>query len=425
MRGSMRGQRFAWCLFDFANSAFNTVVITFVFPQFFVRVLVGDATKGDVWWARAMALSGLIVALLAAPCGARADQRAGKRRWLTMLTLTVVAATAALAWARPDPALGRASDATLLWTLLLVVVANVAFELAFVFYNAFLPELAAPDRVGRLSGHGWAFGYVGGLACLALGLGVVGIDGLGPWVSPDAHWNVRATNLLVAAWFAVFALPMLLFVRDRPRAAGAAPPRSSWRAVLATLRELPQRPALLRFLLAHLIYNDALMALITLAGLYMAGTLGMTTEGIMVMGIGLNVVAGFGAWGFGHVDDRIGPRAAVLWSLGLLTAGGVLAIAVPTVPGFAVAAALVGIGMGPNQAASRSLLVRLVEPGRQAEYLGLLSMSGKATVWIGPLLFAIVREWTDSQRVAFVPLIAMFALGFALMWSVRMPGGRR
>ncbi len=418
---SVRRQRFAWCLFDFANSAFNTVVITFVFPQFFVRVLVGDATKGDVWWARAMALSGLLVALLAAPCGARADNRAGKRRWLIALTLLVVGTTAAVAFVVPDPALGRASDATLLWTLGLVVVANVAFELAFVFYNAFLPELAPPDRVGRLSGHGWAFGYVGGLACLALGLLLVGVGDVGPLVTTDAHWNVRATNLLVAAWFLVFALPMLLWVRDRPRPVAAAPAQPSVRAVLATLRELPQRPALLRFLLAHLVYNDALMALITLAGLYMAGTLGMATDEIMAMGIGLNVVAGIGAWGFGHVDDRVGPRAAVLWSLALLTAGAVFAIAVPTVAGFAFAAAAVGIGMGPNQAASRSLLVRLVEPGRQAEYFGLLSMSGKATVWLGPLLFALVREWTDSQRAAFVPLIAMFAVGFVLMWSVRVP----
>jgi UMF1 family MFS transporter len=288
-----------------------------------------------------------------------------------------------------------------------------------VAYNAFLPELAPPGAVGRLSGRGWAFGYVGGLACLGVGLGMVGVGDFAPWVTAAGHWNVRATNLLVAAWFVVFALPMFVLVRDGPRP--AAVPPWSLRAVLGTLKTLPRRPTLLRFLVAHLVYNDALMALITLAGLYMNGTLGMSTGEILAMGIGLNVVAGLGALLFGHVDDRMGPRTAVLASLVLLGAGCALAIAVPTVPAFAVAAALVGLGMGPNQAASRSLLAQLVEPGRYAEYFGLFSLSGKATVWMGPLLYSLVAEWTGSQRAAFLPLLAMLVVGFALMWSVRAP----
>ncbi len=420
-----RRQRFAWCLFDFANSAFNTVVVTFVYSAFFASTLVGEQTRGDVLWARMMAISGLCVAILAPLAGARADASARKRRWLITLSLVVVACSAALVWPAPDAALGR-GDAAAIWTaLLLVGIANVAFELMFVFYNAFLPQLAREGEIGRLSGHGWAFGYLGGLLCLVVCLGFVGFAGIGPFVSTDAAFNVRVTSLVAAVWLLVFALPMFVWVRDQ-KVPARAPPRSVLREVLATLRSLPQQPRLLRFLVAHLIYNDALMALIALAGLYMAGTLQMPTSEIMATAIGLNVLAGAGALVFGRIDDRVGPRAVILGSLCLLLAGGALAVAVPTKGAFWCAAALVGLGMGPNQSASRTMLVRLVDRDRSAEYFGLLAMSGKATVWLGPLLYSLVVQATGSQRAGFAPLLLMFAVGGMLMLGLRvaMPQGR-
>jgi UMF1 family MFS transporter len=419
-----RRQQLAWCLFDFANSAFNTVVITFVYSAFFAVTLVGEQTRGDVLWARMMSVSGLAIAVLAPVVGARADRSANKRAWLMVLSLVVVACAAALTWPAPDAATGKATAATI-WTALVIVgVANVAFELVFVFYNAFLPQLAEPGEVGRLSGKGWAFGYLGGLLCLAVCLGVVGFAGIGPWVSTEHAFHVRATNLVVAAWFAVFALPMFVWVRDEKTTAAAAP-RRVLHDVLATLRRLPQQPHLLRFLIAHLIYNDALMALIALAGLYMAGTLQMAPGEVMATAIGLNVLAGAGALVFGRLDDRLGPRTVILASLALLLAGGILAVAVPTKSAFFVAAALVGLGMGPNQSASRTLLARLAEGGRSAEYFGLFAMSGKATVWLGPLLYSIVVDVTHSQRAGFVPLLVMFAAGAFLLRGLRAEGEAR
>lgn len=412
-------ERGSWALFDFANSAFNTIVITFVYSQFFSGTLVGDQARGDVLWGHSLTVAGLCVAVLSPVLGVLADRGHLRKKLLVGTSLTTIVCTALLFF----PAAGTDGQATegAIWTALgLVVLANISFELCFVFYNAFLPGLGDAHSLGRLSGKAWALGYAGGLICLVLSLGMIGIDGFGPWIDGDGNLAVRATNLLVAGWFLLFAMPMFLFVPVRgessesaPRGVGAAV-RQVGRAIL----ELRGYPDLARLLIARLLYNDALIALIGLAALYMGGTLGMDTAERLMLGVWLNVAAGLGAWGFGWVDDRIGARAAILWSLVLLFAGCALAIAWPDAQVFWVAATLVGIGMGPNQSASRSLMARFVNPARSTEWFGLFALSGKATVWVGPFLFATIIEFGGSQRVALTPLLVMFALGFFLVIGI-------
>ncbi|MBI5853372.1 MAG: MFS transporter [Planctomycetes bacterium] len=411
-------ERFAWCLFDFANSAFNTLVVTFVYVTFFQAALAKE--HGDALWGAALTVSGIVVAVISPIAGAAADRRRnGKKRWLVGTSVLCVGATALLALPSVG-ADGVASTATIAAALLLFVVANVGFELMFVFYNAFLPELGDETQIGRLSGKAWALGYAGGLCCLAVGLGFVGgleLGGtkIGPWLDDEAGWNVRATNLLVAAWFCVFALPALLFLRDRGTGSGTQKGlRATLREVGATFAHLRGYPDLLRLLIAHLVYNDAVLAIIGLAALYMQGTLGMNVTDVMVTAIGLNVAAGFGAFAFGWIDDKVGARTAIAGSLVLLLAGAVLAIAVPTPDAFRVAAALVGLGLGPNQSASRSLMARFAPAARRAEFFGIFSLSGKATAWVGTLLFTVVVATTGDQRLALAPLVVMLALGLVL-----------
>lgn len=428
-----RRERAAWCLFDFANSAFNTLVVTFVYSAFFAGVLVGDGgeeRRGAVLWANALTVTGVAVAVLSPWLGALADRRQGrKKRLLVVFSAIAIAGSALLAIPAVDPALGRATEGTIVFVLVVFTVANIAFELAFVFYNAFLPELGRAETVGRLSGKAWALGYAGGLLCLAIGLGFVGLqDETGgwvsePWLDPAGHWNVRATNLLVAAWFLVFALPMFLFVRDRGAAVSDLPggrsgPRQAFREVLRTLGRLRAYPDLLRLLIARVFYNDAVIAVIGLAALYMDGTLGMPVGERLVVAIWLNVAAGIGAFGFGWLDDKIGAKPAIVASLVLLIAGVGLAIAVPTVTAFWIAATLVGIGLGPNQSASRSLMARFVPAGRSGEFYGLFALSGKATTWLGPLLFSIVVGATGSQRLGLTPLVVMLVVGLLLVGKI-------
>lgn len=425
-----RRERAAWCLFDFANSAFNTLIVTFVYAAFFSKALVGDSGRGDVLWAHALTVTGVAVAVLSPWLGAVADRRRGrKKRFLVVSSLVAITGAVLLAVPSVPDGADHATAATVGFVLVVFTVANIAFEMAFVFYNAFLPELGDEKTVGRLSGKAWALGYVGGLSCLVIGLGFVGVadaDGnhvFGPWLSQEGDWNVRATTLLVALWFLVFAVPMFTMVRDRGGGVSEVPGagkgmRAAFREVLRTLGSLRSFPDLLRLLVARLFYNDAVIAIIGLAALYMERTLGMEVGDIMVVAIWLNVAAGFGAWGFGWIDDKVGARAAIVWSLFLLIGGGVLAIAVPTVTAFWFAATLVGIGLGPNQSASRSLMARFVPAGRSGEFYGLFALSGKATTWMGPLLFGIVVEATDSQRLGLFPLIAMLVLGLVLIVGV-------
>ena len=297
-----RRERFAWCLFDFANSAFNTVLVTFLWVTFFSAALVGDSEVGDIYWARMLVITGLVVAVASPLLGALADRTAHKRRYLMGFSTVAILGAAALFFPAVDPELGRATSQTLWFAMIVFTLANICFELAFVFYNSFLPQLGDQKRVGRLSGKGWAFGYVGGLLCLGLSLLLVR-------VLPEADdFNLRAPILLVAVWFLIFALPMFLWVKDRPL--DSPVPRQSLgeaaKEVVRTLRALRHYPDLLRLLLARLVYNDAVIALIGLAGLYMNDTLGMERSEILIMGIGLNVAAGLGAFLFGFVDDRVG-----------------------------------------------------------------------------------------------------------------------
>ncbi len=411
--------RFAWCLFDFANSGFNTVVVTFVYAQFFARRLVGDAQRGEALWGFVMAGAGLCVALLSPFLGVAADRSAHKLRYTMVASAITVAATAALFWPSVDPVLGTATTAALVAAVVLVAIAVVAFEVMFVFYNALLPSLVAGSALGRLSGYGWGAGYAGGLLCLALCLGCVAGFGSGPWLPTEGDVHLRATNLVVAAWFAVFGLPLFLWVREpAPQPATGERPASVLRATWVAVRSLSAQPDLLRFLVARLFYNDALIALIQLSGLYMASNLGMAPAEILVWGIGLNVVAGLGSVFFGHVDDARGAKFAVAVSLGLLIAGCLLAVLSTRREVFAVAAILVGLGTGPNQAASRTLLARMIDPRRAAEAYGLYALSGKATVWLGPLCFAIVRTVSEEPRWAFVPLLLLFGVGAWLLVGV-------
>jgi UMF1 family MFS transporter len=415
MNAPSRRERFAWCLFDFANSAFNTVITTFVYAWYFQQRLAPDATTGDVLWARTAWIGGLLLAVLAPVLGVVADRGRHRRAFLVGLSLATIALTTLLFLPQPGAGGAPGSAAALALAFWVVLAANVTFEATFVFYNSFLPGLGDERTIGRLSGYGWACGYAGGLLCLALCLLVV------KTLPAEDSLNFRVTALVVAGWFLAFALPAFLWLRDRaPPAAG--PARTSLRdalaGVVATLRGLRGRPDLARLLLGHLVYNDALMAVITLAALYMGDTLGMGATDVMLVAIGLNVVAGLGALAFGFVEDRVGGKTVLVASLLLLAAGALLAVSVPAVPAFLVAASLIGLGMGPNQSASRTLLGRFAEPEKSAELYGLFALSGKATVWLAPLSFSLIRDAGGSQRLALSPVIVLFAVGLWLVLGI-------
>lgn len=416
MAGSSDGRRarralVAWCLYDWANSPFPTVVVTFVFAAYFTKGIVADDALGAALWAQGLGASGLAVAILAPIVGAVADATGRVRPWLFAFS-AATAATGGLLWfAAPDPA-------NAWWVLVLVGLGNVAFEMASVFYNALLPRVASEDRLGRVSGWGWACGYAGGLACLALALyGLVRAEPPPFGLDRDAAEHVRAVGPLVALWLVLFGWPLFVFVRD-PAAAGvrlATAIRAGVGRLWSTVRQVRRHPDVAWFLLAKMLYIDGLNTVFGLGGVYAATAFAMDVDEILMFGVALNVTAAAGALGFAWVDDWLGPRRTlVIGNLGLIATG--VAILLARDPTWFWAGGLaMGLFIGPVQASSRSLMARLAPAGMEVEMFGLYAFSGKATAFLGPMLVGWVTLATGSPRLGMATIVPFFVVGLLLL----------
>lgn len=400
-----RAAMLAWWLYDWACSAFNTVVVTFVFAAYFVRAVAAHPVQGTAGWAAAQTVAGLVIAVASAPLGTLADRGGRRRSMLAGFTATAVLCTAALWFVRPHPY-------AVPLALVLVAIATIAVEFAFVFYNAMLPDIAPPGRIGRVSGIGWGLGYAGGLICLALCLTLL-IDPKPPLfgLSSDEAQPVRATTLFAAAWIALFAWPVVLLgpSQERPR---GRPARMHWRA----LRDA----GVVRFLLARMLYTDGLTTLFAFGGIFAAGTFGMDARQTLLLGIALNLTAGIGAGIFALIEDRIGARPVVLIAVTALAVLGMSVLLVRSAQWFWVLALALGVFVGPAQAASRSLMARLAPAGSRNAYFGLYALSGRVTGFIGPMALGVVTAATGSQRAGMAVIVVLLAAGGSLLATTRL-----
>ncbi len=402
----------SWALYDFANSPFTTLVVTFVYAAYFTQAIASDPIHGTALWSRGVTITAIVVALLSPIMGALADRGGYRKAFLMVATAGCIIGTVALYFALP----GQTVRA-LTW----FVVANISFEMGMVFYNAFLPDIAPPERIGRISGFGWAVGYAGGLIALALALmTLVGPEV--PWFgfSKEGGENIRATNLLVAVWFAAFSLPMFLWVKE-DRSQISAPGQileQTRRQIAATFREIREYRQILRFLVARLLYNDGLVTVFAFGGIYAAGTFGFDMKDMLIFGIVLNLTAGLGAYFLGFLDDLLGGKRTLQISVIGLIVATVVAVWAPNRAWFWVAGILLGIFAGPNQSASRSLMGRVVPPDKENEFFGFFAFSGKFTAFLGPFLLGVLTEAFDSQRAGIAVVLVLFVLGLALLSGV-------
>ncbi|MFW5836870.1 MAG: MFS transporter, partial [Desulfovibrionaceae bacterium] len=368
----------AWALYDWANNGFSTVVLTFVFAPYFTERVAGDTAAGSNLWGNMLAASNLLAALSGPVLGAAADRMGRRKPWIGAFTGLCAAATAGLWLAKPEP--------VWIWpALALMFTAASASQLAMIFYNAMLPDLAPAGRVGRWSGWGWGLGYAGGLACLGLSwLLFLGDDSL---VGLQGASAVRAVVVLAALWYALFSLPLLVFSPERP--GGGEPLGRAARRGLGQLREslgrLRRRPGLLRFLAARMLYNDGLVTLFAFGGVYAAGTFGLNEGETLLFGVLLSATAGAGALGFSWIDDAVGPRRTILAALGCMMAIGAVLVLTRSTAVFWVFSAVLGLFVGPVQASSRSWLAQAAPAEMRGELFGLYALSGKLTAFAGPL----------------------------------------
>lgn len=412
----------AWSMYDFANSAFATSVLGVVYQVYFTTRVAAGATwlgreiPGLSLWGYTVAAAMAVTVVTAPALGAIADFSGRKKMFLLACWLASWISTALLYWVTPGRAfLGMA----------LLFVGLIGFSAGNAFYNAFLPEIVPSDQMGRASGFGQALGYLGGGLCLLLNLLLIrapsdfGIPG-------ENDLPVRVSMVVVAAWFALFAIPAFVWVKERPRT--RRPPEgqgylaAGYRQVLKTLRNVRQYPQLARFLLAGLCFMEGIETVILMASGFAARNLGMSQEELVRCYLLIQAVAIAGALAFGWLADRWGHREAILASLVVWCGLIVAAYFVKTAGQFWALGVGVGIVLGGTQACSRSLVGRMTPPSYHAEVFGFYAMAGKAASVIGPLVMAVLTQWFHD-RLAILSMIFFFLAGLALTWRVHESQG--
>lgn len=437
-----------WVLFDWAAQPYFTLINTFVYAPFFASAIAANPVDGQAMWGFATSAAGIAIALLSPVLGAIADASGRRKPWIAAFGLLLVVGAALLWFGRPG------APETIAIVLVAFVLATIGAEFATVFNNSMMPTLVPAERIGRLSGLGWAIGYLGGMMSLIFMLGFLvaspetgrTLVGLEPLFGLDAAQREgdRAAGPLTALWFIVFTIPLFLFTPDVPaRMSIGQAVRSGFASLRGTVKEVRRHGNVLTFLVANMIYMDGLVALFALGGIYAAGVFGWTTIEIGLFGILLTITGTAGALLGGRLDDTLGSKTVILGSIGFLTFAVVTILligpghvffvfktALPA-PGdglfatapeqvYLVLGGLIGAAAGPLQAASRSLLVRLAPRDQIGQFFGLFALSGKVTAFIGPFLASVVTLALNDQRAGLGMLAIMFLIGAMVLSFVRV-----
>ncbi|MFV1996860.1 MAG: MFS transporter [Acidiferrobacterales bacterium] len=414
-----RRELFAWAMYDFANSGFTTVVLTAIFNAYFVSVIAAQSVGGSatLYWTLAMAIANAIVLLSAPVIGALADFGANKKRFLAITTSGCVLFTAALATVGP-------SDLVL--AMVLVILATVMFSSGENIIAAFLPEIAPPKDMGRISGYGWALGYFGGLLVLAISLAYVS------WAESrgqGAEDYVPVTMLITAGMFALAALPTFIWLKERAQKsrlpAGEHYIAIGFKRVYHTFRDVTRFRDLIRFLIALTIFQSGIYTVIVLAAIYAQKVMGFTTKDTVIMIMVVNITAAIGAFLFGQLQDRLGSiktlvLTLLVWITALVTASVTDDRAV-----FWLVANLIGLALGSSQSAGRALVGLFTPPGRSAEFFGLWGLAVKLAAIIGPVSYGLITYLSQGDhRLAILSTNAFFVIGLILLLTVNEQRGR-
>jgi UMF1 family MFS transporter len=436
----------SWIFFDWAAQPYFTLITTFVFAPYFATHVAADPASGQSLWGFATGAAGLVIAVMSPVLGAIADASGRRKPWIAAFGALLVIGASLMWFSKPG------DTSVIPFLLFAYSIATVGVEFATVFNNAMMPTLVPPERIGRLSGTGWATGYIGGILSLILVLGFLAASpesghtlfGFTPLfgLDPVTHQGDRITGPLTGVWFVIFVLPMFLLTPDYP---AKRPVREALREGLIelrdTLRDLPKQKSIAAFLLANMVYTDGLVSLFAFGGIYAAGTFGWNTIQIGTFGIILALAGTFGGWLGGKLDDAFSPKYVIAGSMCMLLFATVAILLVekdsilffhvtPPAPGGALFASaaeraylvlgcLIGAAGAPLQAASRSLLIRIAPKDRIAQYFGLFALTGKVTSFIGPLLIGVITALTASQKAGMAVLVLFFVAGLALLARVR------
>ena len=390
-------------MFDFANSSYTTIIVTVVYSVFFTKVIVGGGPHAEFMWSIGLFTSELLVVCLAPVIGAIADYAGAKKRCLFISYLVCVAGTALLWFVRPG------------WVVLGlvgIIVSNLAYSLGDNLNSSFLPELAEPKTMGRVSGFAWAVGYLGGLVSLAACIPFVKGG-----ITLENEASVRVTTLVTAGLFFVGGIPAFLLLKER--AVGAVPlsglgayVRKGVERVISTLRHVGQYPRLAEFFPVYFLYMAGLSIVIAFSAIFAEKSLGFESKDLMMLFLGLQISAFLGALAFGFLQDRIGPRQTILVTLLMWMGVVVTASVCQSKELFFIVANVAGLSIGATASASRTYVGLLVPLERTAEMYGFMGLFSKLASGLGALSFGIGVSVLGGQRPAMMVPLVFFALGF-------------
>lgn len=405
--GSGKWTIFAWTLFDFANTAFSVMIVTVGFALYFRTIVAGGTNEGDLLWGMSVSLSMLTAMVISPALGAAADFSRRKKRFLFAFTIISITCTALLFFVE---------GGMIFWGMFLFILGNIGFEGGLVFYDAFLPEITTERTYGRVSGYGYAMGYLGALAVLGIAFPLLK-DGF----VPENLFNVRISFVVAAAFFLLFSLPTFLALRDHKV---EFQEKVSYFKVglqrsIRTLRQLRYYRNIARFLVAFFIYNDAILTVIAFASIYAGQTLKFTFLDIIIFFIIVQSTAILGSVIFGIITDHIGPKKTITITLFIWIAVVIGAFFATSKLAFYIVGLLAGASIGSSQSSSRSLMALLTPKSREAEFFGFYDgLCGKASAVVGPFLFGLISAASGSQRIAVISVGFFFILGLILLQRV-------
>lgn len=414
-----RRQVVAWSLWDWGSAAFNAIIVTFVFSVYLVDS-VGADLPGSIsaasWLAWSIAAAAVVIAVLAPVTGRQADAGGRRKRSLAFLTGAVVVITALMFFVR--------DDYHYLWLgLLLLAIGEILFELAQVPYFAMLRQVSTPATVGRVSALGWAFGYLGGIVLLLICFfGLITGDGGLLGVSTDDGLNIRLVVLVAAVWFAVFALPALLLVPELPADASPAPRTGvigAYRGVAADLKRMwADDRVVVQYLLASAVFRDGLAGVFAFGAVLAVSSYGFTSETVIQFAIAANVVSAAGALLAGRIDDTVGPRVVISFSLASMLIAGTALLFLDGTTAFWIFGLALCLFVGPAQSSARTYLARLTPPGQEGQNFGFYAMTGRAASFLSPALFGLCAYLGGEDRWGILGIMIVLAAGLAALLAV-------
>ena len=397
-----KGKIFIWTLFDFANTSFSIVVVTFLFAVHFKNTIAGGESIGDLYWSLGTSISMIITALISPVLGAIADFSAGKKRFLLFFTLLCIVGTSSLYFVGPGQ---------VIIALILFILSNIGFEAGLVFYDAFLPEITSEKNYGRVSGYGFGMGYLGSLATLAL---------IYPFINAGM---IKETFPVAALFFLLFSLPFFLLIRDTRKNVIKTEPYHiiGLKRVWSTITNLKYYKNLALFLLAYFFYIEGVNTVIFFAGIYASTTLGFTESELLIFFLTVQTTAIAGSVLFGIISDSIGQKKTIMITLAMWLITIALAFFVYDKFGFYIVGLIAGASMGSSQSTSRSLMTKLTPEDKKTEFFGFYSFFGKSSAVIGPLVFGLVSFLSGSQRIAILSVGFFFLVGMSILGKVKDP----